>query len=224
MRYSRIVADAPPASLVEDGEVASLRYAFPVGDWPGLRMGAELAISGALRLLRSFMGASASPRGAFFAYAAPAHHDEYQRIFGDALRFEHAYTGIDFERAWLEQRQLHANPELHAVLEARAMRTLERLSHAALLAERIEAHLSTCDPSRMPGMQAVAAHFGMSPRSLRRRLGEEERHFRAIVEAARAGIARRLLGKPVRCVSRAYCPTISTNPYSWPISQRGMVS
>lgn len=194
--YARIMAARPEPALVEHGEVASLRYGFPPGDLPMLRIGAELSMAGALRLMQSCVGGDAQPIAACFAYRAPDYREEYERVFGSALRFEHDYTGLDFPRAWLERAMPHANPRLFAILEAQAQLALERLDQGVELGARVQAHLATQDPRSAPRMQDVAQHFGMSARSLRRRLSTEGLEYRALVEAARGSIARALLRQP----------------------------
>jgi AraC-like DNA-binding protein len=161
-----------------------------------LRIGAEMAIAGALTMMRTCVGADAQPIAACFDYPAPAHRAEYERIFGAALRFDHAYTGLDFDRAWLDRPMPHANPRLFAVMEAQAQLALERLDEGAELGGRVQAHLATLEPCKMPTMEEVARHFGMSARTMRRRLSAEGVEYRALVEGARAAIARALLRQP----------------------------
>jgi AraC-like DNA-binding protein len=192
-RYSALLSESPASSLHEEGETATLAFAFPRIDSPHVRLPAELALSGMLKLLRLFVGPDARPRGVFFAYKAPDYRDEYARTFGGLERFEQTFTGIVFERAWLARTQLHKNAELYALLEEQAQRSLGRLARDGSLARTVMLQLTATDPKALPAMDGVARALGMSARSLRRRLSEEGVAYRDLVERARAGIAQRML-------------------------------
>jgi AraC-like DNA-binding protein len=196
LRYSRIVTDGPESLLCEEGETASIRYAQPSGASRSLRLPVELAMTGLVRLMRMFVGADARPRRVLFEYEAPAYHAEYTRVFGGAECFGQAFTGIELDRAWLDCTQLHKNPELYTALKAQAERTLGRLTRDTDLAELVKQHLAGCEPKHMPSMDEVARHFGMSARSLRRRLFAERWAYKDLVERALAEAAKRMLEDP----------------------------
>jgi len=119
-RYARIVGQGPGMVLSEQGDTAWVRVAIGKEASPRARFVAELVLSGLMRMLRSFVAADVNPRAVCFAYAAPAHRAEYTRIFGGNERFEQAYTGIEIERAWLDNEQLHRSRELYALLQGEA--------------------------------------------------------------------------------------------------------
>jgi AraC-like DNA-binding protein len=196
LRYQPILGAAQKCVLSEEGKTASIRYALPSGASRSIRLPAELAMSGLLRLIRLFVGPAARLRCVFFDYKAPAYHAEYRRIFGGVERFGHTFTGIEFERSWLDCTQLHKNTELFTVLTSQAERTLGRLERDAGLAELVKEHLCRCDPGHAPTMDQVARHFGMSVRSLRRRLLLENFAFNDLVEHASTNVAKRMLEDP----------------------------
>jgi len=195
-RYQGILSDQPKSTLCEQDDIASVRYAFPPVDAPMVRFAAELAMSGFLHLIQRFVGPNAQPRGVFFGYRAPSYHAEYTRVFGGTERFGHAFTGIEFERAWLDRTQLHQNPELYAVLREQAERALGRLVRDENLAQVVKAQLASCDPSQMLTMEEMARLLSMSARTLRRRLVAEGVEYKDMIKQARIGKAKRLLENP----------------------------
>jgi len=167
------------------------------------RMGAEFAIAGFLRMIRQFTGPKAGPRRALFQHSSPAYRSEYTRIFGGAESFDHSFTGIEFDRRLLDLPQPHVQPELYAVLELEAERRLARLTGHAGYAERTRDYLVARLLELQPDMAAVARHFGISVRTLRRRLSEEGITYAGLIEQAQAIVAKRLLGDARRSIHEA---------------------
>jgi len=155
-----------------------------------------MAISGVLRLIRRFVDADAQPRGVFFTYHKPSYRAEYKRVFGGVERFGHEYTGIDFERAWLERTQLHKNPELYAILQAEAERVIGRLTRGDNIARIVKKQLAGCDPRHRLTMEDIARRLGISARTLRRRLTVEGVDYNDLVKRTRIEMAKRMLENP----------------------------
>lgn len=194
--YSGIVTAGPKAELTEQGDSARVRFAFRRHASVKIRFAAELALSGLLRMIRTFVGHDAQPRGVYFAYPAPVYRAEYTRILGDAVQFDHTFTGIEFERAWLDRGQPYGNAELYTVLKTQADRALWRLGREAPLRERVSAHLASQNPRAMPTMAEVARAFGASARSLRRRLMLEGAVYKDLVDEILMREAKRMLESP----------------------------
>jgi AraC-like DNA-binding protein len=195
-KYSRIVTAGPPPELSEQGDSASVRFAFRQAASPRTRFAAELTLSGFMRMIQGFVGQGARARGVYFTYPAPAYRAEYSQVFGGAERFEHAFTGIVFERAWLERSQPYKNPELYSTLQQQAERTLSRIERAAPLAQRVTAQLAAQGAGAMPSMEDVARNLGMSARSLRRKLLSEGAVYKDLVDQVLMERAKRMLEDP----------------------------
>lgn len=194
MRYSRLVAQGYEPVLHEQGDQAVLRFPFR-GDFLLVRVTSEFVMTSLLSMLRMFVGDRALPSEVSFAYAAPGHQAEYQRIFGDRARFGRDHTELVFPRAWLDKGHPYRNPELYAVLETQAERSLDRLARDAPLRERIEQVLARLG-TQPPSMEEVARELGVSARSLRRRLLAQGLSFTDLVTRSRTSTAKRMLERP----------------------------
>ena len=204
VRYSPLASDGPRLELREEADLAVVRLWHLSGDSPEVRFVAEFVMCGLLsHLFRRFVGVGALPRRVCFAYAAPAHHAEYTRIFQGRACFGQAFTGIELERSWLGCWQLHHSPELHDLLRTRAEQLLSRLDRDAPATDRVRRWLGCHSLRDKPSMEQIARDLGMSGRSLRRRLSEEGAHFTQLVEDARATSAKRMLDDPRRSVQEA---------------------
>lgn len=197
-RYARIVMDGPRLELCEEGDTATLRFTLLCGESPEVRVTAEFSTSSIVHLIRRFVGVDAQAQRVFFAYKPPAHCAEYARVFGGREQFSHEFTGVEFERSWLDRTQLSGSPELYALLQARAELLLARLKQDGPAVERVGRWLASQSQQTRPTMDTTAQGLGMSARSLRRRLREERALYSELVEDARATRAKRMLEDP-RC-------------------------
>jgi AraC-like DNA-binding protein len=201
IRYYRLVADAAPPSLVEDGDVARFRYEFVRSREPRVdRIRAEFGLTQILYAARQFFGPSIAPLETWFEHEAPDYVAEYQRIFGGTARFGMPHTGFVMPRALLDAQQLYHDRELLRVLKEEADRWLERLGTAPGMAGRIRRLLVEGFPAIRPEMKAVARKLGMSERSLRRRLQSEGVSFQEIAGGAMGEVARALLRDPSKTI------------------------
>jgi AraC-like DNA-binding protein len=194
-RYSRLVAEGTEAELCESGDTASIRFTSLRGESAAVRLTAEFAMTGLMRMLLQFVGDAGRPTGVCFAYAPPPHLDEYRRIFGGVERFGQDYTEFQFQRAWLDRTQLYPSPDLYAALKTEAERTLGRLERTAVLTDRITGILMSRSPRKIPTMDDVARELDVSVRSLRRRLLAEGATYKELVERCRTNAAKRMLEK-----------------------------
>ncbi|HEX2532470.1 MAG TPA: AraC family transcriptional regulator [Chitinophagaceae bacterium] len=132
------------------------------------------------------------PKTVSFPYGAvPA--QEYQRVFRCPVGKHPGSSCIGLDKAWLEQPVLSAQYELQQFL-------LQQIGHqpagegaGASLHRRIYRYLLTNSYLYALSLEAVAANFCMSPRTLQRKLKEEGVSFLEVVEEVRAQLARSYL-------------------------------
>jgi AraC-like DNA-binding protein len=200
IRFSRIVSDARP-TLEERSDVATILFRF-VGppDSPPVRLRAEKAAVGCVRVLRAYCGESATPREALFQHASPPYRAEYTRFFGGLERFAQPITALRFDRALLSREAVHKNPRLSTILTTEAERIVARLERHVTCADRVRDLLMAQGAGDAASMAAAARRLGMSARSLRRRLASEGVTYPKIVEEMHVARAKRLLGELDRSV------------------------
>lgn len=198
--YGRIVNDGHQLELHELGDTATLRLAPGRDAAPLTQFSAEFCLVGLLRLLRFFMGEDLPARRVSLAYAAPAHHGEYTRIFQGRECFSQPFNEIEFDSAWLERQHGMLSTELRSVLQSRADLLLAKVDHDASIGKRVRLWLAAQISPERPTMDAVARGLGMSGRSLRRRMRAECVDYTDLVEDALADRAKRLLSDPQKSI------------------------
>lgn len=117
----------------------------------------------------------------------------YRRYFDGPVRFQRPFNAVFFNSGDLAQPIVDQNPRIYeyasnyidACFPSGAM---ELSTRVRVVAERLLA-LGLCD------QEAIAARFGMHPRTLQRRLRGEGTSFDAIRDAVRAEVAYRYLSE-----------------------------
>jgi AraC-like DNA-binding protein len=201
LRFQRVFSDDPELTLLEKGDIATIRLAFPRTTARADRMLTEFVMTGVLRMIKTFAASSTTVRAVSFEHERPAYHREYTRIFGGVERYGRSFTGIEIDRKLLDQPGLHRHAELYEMLRSQAERKLDHLTRGVGYADRLKQYLLVRSPrGAMPDMATAARELGMSVRSLRRRLTEEGVSYRAILEESFGAVAARLLGDSRRSI------------------------
>jgi AraC-like DNA-binding protein len=202
LRFHKLLLDRPSWRFVEDARTATLLYDATPGSANAVRFRSELTMSGFYRLLKYFER-RCQPRLVAFAYRPPPYRAEYSRIFEGTERFSQSFTGILFDRNLLGSIQIHRDPDLHAVITARAEKRMSRIVDQPGYAERVRRYVLDGAAPHRHDMEAVARALGLSARSLRRRLREEGVAFRDVIGAALGTRAKRLIADEKRPIEAA---------------------
>ena len=192
-RYHRLFSDWQSFALDEaDGLVVVRCLDLPGESEPLQRFISELVLGSVHKLLTTFSH-HARPRCVCFGYPAPSYSEEYTRVFDGAERFDQSYTGIVFDRAFLEIVSPHKDDDVYAALRTIAEQRMLRLMQRTPYGLRVREHLVTNGPTRRTSMSAVARGLGISVRSLRRRLESEGTSYNTVVNESLGILAKQLI-------------------------------
>lgn len=152
----------------------------------------EMVFGIAISLHRDVMGSLFRPRELRFAYPKPPHAAEYEQVFGSSVIFGRERNELVFDGAWLDGTPMLANEVAFATLrdfcksQAAEFKGLEGVSGRVrqVVLEKIARSLS---------FEQVAQVLNMSPRTLRRRLEDENTSYRQICDDLRMNMAIRYL-------------------------------
>lgn len=168
-----------------------LGYSVYRHDTPALAQIYDVAIAIAYRIMVGLCGASWKPRRVQFSYGPPGNAAPHQKLFGARVSFDAEVSGIVFASHWLERPIEGADPVLNNVL-AKAIQEAEANSSMSFT-EQIQAVLPQMVLSGSISANALASLFGISERTLRRRLQEKETSLQQLLNEARFGLAQQLL-------------------------------
>ncbi|MET0285856.1 MAG: AraC family transcriptional regulator ligand-binding domain-containing protein [Polyangiales bacterium] len=191
-QFQTLFCDERTYAVLEHADTMSIRMVGLELRAPSVEVFmAEMLLSSMLTMVRSFH-ALALPVCVRFAHARPAHHAEYQRVFGPDVCFEQTETELVFARTLLDEPSPHGDQDMHNALKTVAEQRLVRLTRSAPQSVRLRDYLRRHFAER-PNMATASRALGQSPRSLRRHLTDEGTSYRAVEYAALESVGKRLL-------------------------------
>ena len=189
--YLHVHDEGAAPILFEDEGVAMLGY--EVID-PGIA-GAEQMSFGALaiaaNILRTLCGPRFELRAVTFSYHRPADTSLFRKFFDAPVRFDAERTALAFDAHWLHRPIEGADAYMRELLDAR-LKDVAAVRREAF-EERVQRVVRTLLASGRFAEDDTAKAFGMSRRSLARRLKDSGSSFRSVIDAARFDAARVIL-------------------------------
>jgi AraC-like DNA-binding protein len=178
-RYAISVDQQSPELSVVDDE-ATLTIPVHGASEATQRLRAEYGVTLGLLLLRAWAGPFATPLWVSFPFEAPSYAKEYQRLFGGVVRFGADKAAIGFSAELL---RAPAYPWGRQLVRPSSTRFAVAVAPARV-GERVRKFLVSHRASERPDMAEIAAHLGMTERTLRRRLASEGVRFRELLDEA----------------------------------------
>ena len=123
-----------------------------------------------------------------FSYAAPRYAARYRDVFRCPIRFGAPRTRVTLSRAWFESPLQTSDPELIQIYKQHLLQLQQEIAASQPLAARVRS-LFAQHRQALPPLDAVAHALGLSPRSFRRQLQQQNQSYRKLVAEFRAGRA-----------------------------------
>ncbi|WP_283425771.1 AraC family transcriptional regulator [Shimia sagamensis] len=151
----------------------------------------EFLVFGALARIHSITRRGTRPTQVVFRHKALGDIRTYERIAGCAVRFGGSFNGVQFAAGVPEVRLETHDPVLVSHLQNLAETQLTaRDEGAATVRDQVERLLVEALPGRFLTADQVAEQFGVTRRTLTRRLGTEGLNFRALCNDLRFRLAK----------------------------------
>lgn len=114
----------------------------------------------------------------------PTYVDSYQRLLGDNVSFSHKQHRIGCPAALLAEPLAGADPGLVKIYQRQCETMLARMKQGASQAEKVTTLLDSCQGA-FPNHQEAAGLLATSPRTLRRKLSQENTSYQQLLDAVR---------------------------------------
>ena len=145
---------------------------------------------------RELSGARFAPTHVAFAHPRPADIGELVLQLGtSAIEFGTGKNRLELPGAVLEMPIRTADPALLSVLDREAANDLALRPAPRAFMDEVRAAIEAQLAHSAPSLQAIARVVGTSERTLQRRLGEDGRSFRDVVDEVREKLARTYLNE-----------------------------
>ena len=144
------------------------------------------------RILDALCGPDFHPRAIQVSARGASRRALYMQHFGCATRFDSGVSGVLFRSYWLQRPIAGADPVRRSALQTRLDEAEARSPMTfGQRTETVLQQMLLCGSATAP---AIAALFGMSERSMRRRLAAEGTSLRELLNRGRFDLACQMLG------------------------------
>lgn len=194
--YEKLVGDMGTTSAEPDGSLIRVQWHCRHTHQPVRRHLIENVLASWVRYTRWLADAELHPEYIMLEHDAPtaALIPEYERILCAPVRFRQKCNALVIHPSVLAHRLRQPDPDLLRVLESHAEKRLIELGLGTTVTHRVRAAIRTCiDDAGLPRKERVAEMLGLNPRTLLRRLQDEQTTYQDVLEDLRREMAIDLL-------------------------------
>lgn len=120
-----------------------------------------------------------------FCHGKTAYSDEYERAFQATIEFNHSRNELQFDSALLNEPLLTSFPEYHVQVQQLAKERLKNMVGEQSLGSKVVDYIDTTLGGTATQLEDVAEHFNMTPRTLQRKLKQEQFSFAGLRDHCR---------------------------------------
>lgn len=189
-RYLKVWTDLARWELrVENGQ-ARLLLIPAIEGRPEGRFAAECALAEMCHTTREYLGVHWRPGEVRFRWRQPRRLEHLTRFFEAPLAFECPHVELVFDEALLSLPLAKSDPAMAAFFARHAEEMIERLPRGSGFSGEVRLRIANTLGTAAPTLATIAAGLGVSARTLRRRLGEEDQTFVGLVQETRSALAK----------------------------------
>jgi AraC-like DNA-binding protein len=191
VRYLPIWTNVGVFKLDIEGPVAHFQWEFSDSSLPEPRHDCEMSMATVMQL--NCAGDEWRPREVWFQHAKPKDTSEHARIFRAPVRFGMPTNALLLDRRSLDIPLRTARPHLHRAITEAAEQFLARDSGEVSFSQSILSFVRQRLNSGDFDLDSAARHFGISRRTLQRKLRQADLSHRSLVQQARRDLSQHLL-------------------------------
>ncbi len=174
-------------------------YCEPLEVWNNLspetaRQSVDIAFAGALHILFLLTGKVLQPKKVLYRYARVADTSEHERIFKCTPAFNQPCNCIVFSMADAQTPVIGYNKELNGIFRNLLEAEIKKQNSGTTFTSEVRQMILRHFQFSFPQLEEIAAHMHITPRTLQRKLREENTSFRLLSDAIKQELACSLLG------------------------------
>jgi AraC-like DNA-binding protein len=184
-RYYMLLSDTPaPEIFITKNEVKVL-YHIAAGNELAMRARAELIATGIHTLGSTFGGKVYQPLKIGFKHGKPKYHRKLEEYFGVEIVYNQVQSWISFAAEHVDHPLKQTNPVLYNALRSKAERILVSDQTMEPSTAKVRHVLQQWPNQHTANKESVAELLNTSPRTLTRRLQEEDTQFSHLLRDVR---------------------------------------
>ena len=190
-QYQDIVCDASKTSMFIENDNVYLTISEPSEDISSVRYAYESTLSIYYSAFLGMLGQAVPLKAVHFEFPAySVDNSEHQKVFNRAeIIFNSNFSGLAFDKKYLELPILNANPNLFSLFENHAQSILKGLKAEDSLKEKIKKEILFGLKGEEPNLPIIAKNIGIGVRSIQMKLKEEGATFQQLLDEIRKDLA-----------------------------------
>lgn len=191
-RFNELHSTMMKYQIVESGDRITVEY-VPATLWEhqypeSVRQSIDLAMSALITFFRTIAATPVHPLSVDLRGSA-RHHEEYERLFKGEVRFKADRYRLTFTKQQLQAPVISYDRSLFARFDEMLSRKLQQLNAVERFSDKI-AHAILLDfKGNSPAVEVMAAYLNTTPRTIQRRLKEENTTYREIASRFKKELA-----------------------------------
>lgn len=193
-RYARVLTSVTSYELQEVDEGVYM-YLHRDGDRSklGLRLSNEASIASIVAISQEVSTSTFQPLAIYFKHEVPGSATAHEEHFQCPV-----HCGEDIDALLVSHDAMRApnrvgDPSIVRFFDTRLEEELSKYDDDASLERRVRMQISQSLSQGVPTVSTIAGYFGMSGRTLQRRLSDRGYSFQALVDESRRELAERML-------------------------------
>ena len=203
--FMHLQGDFATLRFVEDAQDASMNYELADSWKSGQQETARVEIDAMFAFLNAIIQINSNhtlhAKAVRFAYEAPEDEQKYHRIFGVKPEFNATENEMVFDPSVLKIPMKAFNPETFQLLNAHLKSESAKMKQSVTTTDKVKKVLHHSFRYHFPDIDTVASRLMVSPRTLQRKLSEEDTTYQQIVQETRFELAAMLLQQDTLSVS-----------------------
>ncbi len=159
----------------------------------GLRLSNEATIASIAAISREVSTKTFAPMAVFFKHQAPKDSAAHERYFACPVYFGSDKDALLVSKETMQTANKLGDDSISSFFDSHLSAELSKVTDQALLDQQVRIHITHALSEGVPAMSDVAGHFGMSRRTLQRRLSALGYSYQFLVDDARRRLADHLL-------------------------------
>ena len=184
-RYYTLLSDSPAPEIFITKDEVKVLYHISQGNELAMRARAELIASAIHTLGRTFAGKSYQPLKVGFKHSKPPYSNQLDEFFAVDIVYDQAQCWISLAADHVDKPLKDTNPNLYQVLHSQAEKLMSSYQLLQSSSAKVRHVLQQWPNQLAANKESVAELLNTSPRTLTRRLQEENTQFSHLLRDVR---------------------------------------